>query len=218
MLTTFIVSSLVRPRPSLNDTTPSTIAIAMTDPPRIEEATTSDDPANPAEAELLDQLLREGLSIDNAAEESTSNVIARTRRLLEVIFNNCVLQPLTSNDPTNELNRERAELTLSVLRRTTITRPEVLLSTTTASDEPRPLYVWLITRIIIAASAHEEKNGADDLVEALCDAAVYILVILNRELPEGDPRFMRGPQRVANVLRELRKFARGEYWRIQDGR
>lgn len=158
------------------------------------------------EQELLDQVLQESL------EYKANTDVNRQRKLLEVVFNACISKPIESSlgEPTQVI-LERAQLSLSVLQRQVGTLPEVLLSSSTANNgQSRPLYVWLITRIIIAATHYEEYPSALALVDDLCNAAVFILTVLGRDMSSGESTYMRGPQRVANILRQLRTYGRGK--------
>jgi len=177
----------------------------------LREAERSTDMTAPAdsEQELLDQLLKRGLEFGGTTNEDD---VQRKRKLLEVVFNACISKPIESpnNQPT-QVNLERAQLTLSILARQVSSLPEVLLCSSTADDSgTRPLYAWLITRIIVAVTHYEEHPEAAGLVDALCKAAVHILVVLGRDLSSGENTYMRGPQRVANILRELRTYGRGK--------
>lgn len=163
-----------------------------------------------AEQELLDQLLKEGLALNDA--QSTSTDPSKICKLLEVLFQVCILKPASDSIglPLSHVKLERAHLTLSILERQTINRPDLLLSSSIAPDGgSRPMYAWLITRIIIALSRYEDLPEAPELVPALCRSAVRLLTALGNDLSDHESTYMRGPQRVASVLRELRSYGRG---------
>jgi hypothetical protein len=146
--------------------------------------------------ELLRQVLAQGF------ESNDTNPQVK-RKLLETVFSACIFTPIIES---HTLDKERAELALSILDRQLPKLPEVLLEPCEASGPgpaAAPLYAWLMSRIVIAMTHSEDFEGLRGFVEPLCESAVRILGVLGRDLPNGRPRF-------ATVLRELRQYGEGE--------
>lgn len=159
--------------------------------------------------ELLDQVLREGLSSsDNGSPEAETQ---RFRKLLVVLFNSCVLKP---PDKVQQTELERIHLTLSILARQITQRPELLTSLPASPDDLQPqtpFYTWLLSRLVIAATQTEEaEQRRPDLVDALCKAAVHILRTLAYDVSDGGDAYLRGPVRVAHTMREMVRYVQGE--------
>lgn len=166
----------------------------MTQPPRENE-----DPAA-VNDDLLDQVLREGLT--SSAGGDAAAEIQRSRKLLTVLFNQCVLRPPEQVDQTA---LERTHLSLSILARQSTQNPELLVS---ADD--KPFYGFLITRLVIAAAQTEAAEAPrHELVDAFVGAAVRILRTMASDVSDHGETYMRGPPRVVHALRDMVRYAHG---------
>jgi hypothetical protein len=166
----------------------------MTQPPRENE-----DPAA-VQDDLLDQVLREGLT--SAGGGDLAAEIQRSRKLLTVLFNQCVLRP---PEDVTQTHLERTHLTLSILARQSTQNPELLVA-----DEP--FYTFLITRLVIAAARTEAaETPRPELVEAFVAAAVRILRTMAGDVSDHGETYMRGPPRVAHALRDMVNYVHGRY-------
>lgn len=172
----------------------------MTQPPRENEDTSV------MQEELLDQVLREGLT--SSATGDLAAEIQRYRKLLEVLFNQCVLRP---PDQVDQTSLERIHLTLSILARQSAQHPELLMSQS-PPDHLSPFYAFLLHRLVIAATQTElAETPRPDLVAAFCKAAVQILRTMAHDVSDHGDTYMRGPTRVANAMREMVHYVQGRY-------
>ena len=159
-----------------------------------------------SEQELLQRLIGEGLS----STDEFALDLSRARKLLEVLFQACILNPIARQQLPTQVGFEQASLTLSILHRQTSARPELLFCLLPEPELQVPLFQWLIPRIVQAASRFDEVEEAEDLVDKLYEAAVCLLVVLGKDLSDGKTTFMRGPQRVAFTIRSMIAFCEGE--------
>ncbi len=162
-------------------------------------------PSGLAEQELLQRLIKEGLSPAPDAGEADST---QYRKLLEILFQACILTPSSRTPSPSSL--EQAGYTLTILSRQTLARPE-LLSCLPHPDEPQvPLYKWIIPRLVHAAVRYNEVHGAEGLVEDLISSAVNVLHVLGKDLSDEQTSFAKGPQRVLQTLSHMIEFCQGE--------
>jgi hypothetical protein len=161
-------------------------------------------PSGLAEQELLQRLIKEGLSPSGDDGDIDRN---RYRKLLEILFQACVLGPIGRSFTPSSL--EQAGFTLTILSRQTKARPELLSSVPSPPESPSPLYVWILPRLIHAAVVHEETIGAEVLAEDLSSAAVNVLHVLGRDLSDEKTSFAKGPRRVILALKQMIDFSQG---------
>ncbi|KAL1406340.1 hypothetical protein Q8F55_008039 [Vanrija albida] len=186
----------------------------MTHPPKTTDAMVPTDEPAPGSAELLDELLREAHALTSTAKgegDASAVDVSRFRKLIEVLFNACVISPASRDaGQASQVGLEQAHLTLSILSRQAESHPELLLAFPPKDTAPQqPFYAWIITRILIAVAQYEDVAGAGALVQDLCDTAARILIVLARDMSDGDATtYMRGLRRVWRVLRELCAYAR----------
>ncbi|BEJ16287.1 hypothetical protein CspHIS471_0508920 [Cutaneotrichosporon sp. HIS471] len=169
----------------------------MTQPPRAngDQARVQDD--------LLDQVLREGLASRGGGDPAAE--IQRSRKLLSVLFNQCVLRP---PDQVDQTALERTHLTLSILARQSSQNPELLVS----ESDGRPFYTFLLTRLVIAAAQTEVADTPRlELVAAFVAAAVRILRTMASDVLDHGETYMRGPPRVTNALRDMVRYVRDSF-------
>lgn len=165
--------------------------------------------------EALQQLLARGLS-----QDSPDNP-ASYCRLLQVLFEHCILKPLTKSEEASPTTIEQVDLTLTILQRQTTARPE-LLSCSTSPQDGEPLYQWILPRLIFAAVRYEDKHAAnkgnkdkrvqlDQVVESLLLAAARMINILCRDLEgDGTTTYAKGAMKASLVLSQLLSFSEGE--------
>lgn len=151
-----------------------------------------------ADTELLQRLIKEGLSPSGEGGEAECR---RYRKLLEVLFQACIISPTNRSPSPSSL--EQAGYTLAILSRQTKARPELLSSVPPLPESQVPLYKWIVPRLISAAVRYEEMEGAESLVEDLITAAVHVLHVLGRDLSDEETSFAKGPRRVIVVVKRM---------------
>ena len=166
--------------------------------------------------EALQQLLARGLS-----QDSPDNP-ASYCRLLQVLFDHCILKPLTKTEETSPTTIEQVDLTLTILQRQTTARPELLSSPVNVDDVTgTPLYQWILPRIIYAAVRYEDqqankndkevKGQLSQLVESLLQAAARMISVLCRDLEgDGTTTYAKGVMKASLVLSQLLSFSESE--------
>lgn len=169
--------------------------------------------------EVLQELLARGLS------QQTSDDPASYCRLLQVLFEHCILKPLVRSDPVTPAAIEQVDLTLTILQRQTTARPE-LLSCATNGDTELPLYKWILPRLIYAAGRYEElpaqegqkASGHGEVVEGLLLAGARLISVLSQDLENGDEtNYAKGAYKSRVLLEELVTFCESEC-PLHDGR
>jgi hypothetical protein len=163
--------------------------------------------ASPADGstqqDLLQRLISEGLT-PSAADDDPS----KYRKLLEVLFSACVFNQV--GKPLVPITLEQAGYTLTILSRQTKSRPE-LLSLLPSPGEPQlPFYKWILPRLIHGASKFAAVEGAEQLTDELCSAAVNVLRVLTRDLSEHDGDHSSGLHRSFNACRALSLWTQGK--------
>lgn len=164
--------------------------------------------------EALQQLLARGLS-----QDSPDNP-ASYCRLLQVLFEHCILKPLTKTEDASPTTIEQVELTLTILERQTTARPEVL-SSSISSEAGVPLYQWILPRLIYAAVQYEDlqvprddkdlKAQLGQIVENLLFAAARMISVLCRDLEgDGTTTYAKGAMKASLALSHLLTFCEGE--------
>lgn len=155
--------------------------------------------------DLLQQLIKEGLTTTvNGGHTDPS----RFRKLLEVLFQACILKPAPVSSTPSLF--EQAGFTLAILVRQTSIHPE-LLSNMPARDEAQiPLYKWVLPHLISSVIRWDAMGGAEKLVEDLMDAAVHVMQALASDLVEDQASFAHGPRRAVLAARGLTDFVQGE--------
>lgn len=164
--------------------------------------------------EALQQLLARGLS-----QESPDNP-ASYCKLLQVLFEHCILKPLTRAEPPTPTSFEQVDLTLTILQRQTAARPELLSCSTSGDDKGVPLYKWILPRLIYAAIRYEDstvmadkhtRKQVEEVVESLLVSASRTISIMCRDVEnDGGPSYVQGPMRAVQVLDQLISFCEGE--------
>ena len=165
-------------------------------------------PSGLAEQELLQKLIKEGLAPSDDRGETD---VTRYRKLVEVLFQACILNPV--NQPVTPSSLEQAGYTLTILSRQSIARPELLSCLPPSTELQIPLYKWIIPRLVYAAMRYEEKEGAAGLVEDLSSAALHVLLVLGRDLSDEETSFAKGPRRVLLALKYMVDFCQGRPFR-----
>lgn len=164
--------------------------------------------------EALQLLLARGLS-----QDSPDNP-ASYCRLLQVLFDHCILKPLTKSEDTSPTTVEQVDLTLTILQRQTTARPELLSCSTTLVDGV-PLYQWILPRLLYAAVRYEDqqiekidkdmKGQIRQMVESLLLAAARMINVLCRDLEgDGTTTYAKGVMRASLVLSQLLSFCEGK--------
>jgi hypothetical protein len=148
--------------------------------------------------ELLQRLIAEGLTPSGT---DRSEDPAKYRKLLEVLFSACILNPI--GKPVTPAVLEQAEYTLTILSRQTAARPELLTLLPPQGEPQIPLYKWILPRLIHAASHYYGVMGAEKLVGSLCAAAVQTVQVLSRDLPEQHKGYPGGHGRAVGAMRAL---------------
>jgi hypothetical protein len=158
--------------------------------------------------EALKQLIERGLS-----QESPDDPSAYCK-LLQVLFEHCILKPLGSANFPSPTIVEQVRLTLTILHRQTTAQPELLSCSTTSADGGLPLYKWIIPRLIYAAYRYEnavyEDDHAEDgmnLCDSLLEGASGAISILCQDLDnEAATSYARGPMRATLALRQIKSY------------
>jgi hypothetical protein len=101
-------------------------------------------------AELLDQLIAQGLAPSNQD-------LGKIRQLIVILFQACVLQPITDREPFTPTTLQRARDTLRVLSQHGSTHPDLLILVA----EDVPLYQFLLPRMV-----HPGTELSEDLISA----------------------------------------------------
>lgn len=125
-------------------------------------------------AELLDQLIAQGLAPSNQD-------LGKIRQLIVILFQACILQPLSDQEDITPQGLRRARDTLKILSR------HSSLDLLNATDDP--LYQFLLPRLIHAAS------NTTDMYEDLIQAGGAIVKAMGKPF----------------LVQALRKFAEGEF-------
>lgn len=149
----------------------------------------------PDTSNLLQRLIQEGLTA--SGRESNVDPV-KFRRLLEVLFQACIVNPSKKQSITHD-TIERATYTITILSRQTNTTPEIL-----SPD----LYKWALPRLIHAARGFQAIQGAEGLARDVRDAAAGLLALLGRDIV-GDQSIAKGLVKVALVNRQMRDFCQG---------
>lgn len=165
--------------------------------------------------EALQQLLTRGL-----AQESPDDP-ASYCKLLQVLFEHCILKPLTRTEPAASSTYEQVALTLTILHRQTAARPELLSCLASGDDKGVPLYKWILPRLIYAAVRYEDssmladkesRKQSDEVVENLLVSASRTISMMCRDVEnDGGPSYVKGPIRAVQVLADLVNFSEGEF-------
>jgi hypothetical protein len=158
--------------------------------------------------EALKQLIDRGLS-QESPDDPTSYC-----KLLQVLFEHCILKPLNSQSFPSPTIVEQVRLTLTILERQTTARPELLSCSTTASDTGIPLFKWIIPRLIFAAYKYENATYEDeyaedgmDLCDSLLQSASGVISTLCQDLEnETGTSYARGSMKATLAVRQIKVY------------
>jgi hypothetical protein len=162
--------------------------------------------------EALKQLIDRGLS-QESPDDPTSYC-----KLLQVLFEHCILKPLVSPNFPSATIVEQVRLTLTILQRQTTARPELLSCSTTSVESGVPLYKWIIPRLIYAAYRYENATYEDelamdgmDLCDELLAAASEVISVLCQDLDnETGTSYARGSMKATLALRKVKEYCEGK--------
>ena len=162
--------------------------------------------------EALKQLIDRGLS-QESPDDPTSYC-----KLLQVLFEHCILKPLKSPNFPSVTIVEQVRLTLTILQRQTTARPELLSCSTTSVENGVPLYKWIIPRLIYAAgryenATYENEDATDgmDLCDELLEAASEVISVLCQDLDnDTGTSYARGSMKATLALRQIKVYCEGE--------
>ncbi|WWD19107.1 hypothetical protein CI109_103565 [Kwoniella shandongensis] len=143
--------------------------------------------------ELLENLIKEGLT-----PSGHDNEPSRYRRLVQVLFQNCILKPIERNLPPNI---QQCEYTITILKRQTAIHPNLLLDQIDG-DIHIPFFQWLLPRLVYAALRLEDENLVDELISS----AVNVIYALGKDMSDDDSTWAKGPKRVTVTLGYLNTF------------
>ena len=158
--------------------------------------------------QLLQQLISEGLAPSTADQDAHDSL--RYRKLLQVLFQACIITPALSPDVPSASVVEQAGYTLTILERQLIARSELVLSLPSSDQDQIPFYKWVIPRLIHAASRLDGRAGCEALVRQLCASVGTVLKTLTRHAEDEDGTFARGVHRAVLVSRQLVTFCQGK--------
>lgn len=158
--------------------------------------------------EALQQLLARGLSQDSPDDPNSYC------KLLQVLFEHCILKPISDSAFPSPTITEQVRLTLTILQRQTTARPELLSCSTTSADPGVPLYKWVLPRLMYAAYMYEEakykRDDAEDgmdLADDLLLAVSEVVTVLCRDLDnDAGTSYAKGNVKAVLALRTLRSY------------
>ena len=155
-----------------------------------------------SEQDLLDKLIRQGLT------QSVKSDYSRYRKILEILFQQCVLKPV--QDPGKAVNFEHISLWLAILDRQCIEKPDFLYF---VEEDSGPTYQWLLPRLVHAAVSYDAMSTQDNLSELLLQAAVKVLRAMERVLdtPGKEGSFSLGTVHSVAALMQLKDLASREH-------
>jgi hypothetical protein len=162
--------------------------------------------------EALKQLLARGLSQDSPDDPNSYC------KLLKVLFEHCILKPISDSTFPSPTITEQVRLTLTILQRQTTARPELLSCSTTSSDSGMPLYKWILPRLMFAAYMYEEakykKEDAEDgmdLADELLQGASEVVAVLCRDLDnDTGTSYAKGNMKAVLALRTIKAYCESE--------
>lgn len=153
--------------------------------------------------DLLQQMINEGL---NPSSEISPHDEARYRRLLQVLFESCIVKP--SHKPLTTIAVDRATLTIAVMFKLAGPKPSLFSRLPDGEDRPVPLFKWIIPRLIDAAARWIEVEEGKELAGKVVEDVVKVIGLMRR-----DEVGQVGDGQVAVLLRQLQEFCTGELTR-----
>ncbi|WVF72846.1 hypothetical protein IAT40_007664 [Kwoniella sp. CBS 6097] len=137
--------------------------------------------------ELLENLIKEGLTPSGQDTDPS-----RYRKLVQVLFENCILKPIARGLPRNS---QQTQYTLTILQRQTSLHPGLLYDLIDGA----PFYQWLLPKLIHAAVNAEDENLYNDIAES----TTAVLQAIGRDVQEDESGWAKGPRRSKAVLGHL---------------
>ncbi|OCF42201.1 serine/threonine-protein kinase ATR [Kwoniella heveanensis CBS 569] len=137
--------------------------------------------------ELLENLIKEGLTPSGQDTDPS-----RYRKLVQVLFENCILKPISRDVPRNQ---QQTQYTLTILQRQTNLHPGLLHDLL----EDAPFYQWLLPKLI-----HAAVNAKDEqLYNEILTSTTIVLHAVGRDVHDDESVWAKGPRRLNAVLSHL---------------
>ena len=155
--------------------------------------------------DLLQQMINEGL---NPSSEISPHDEERYRRLLQVLFESCIVKP--SHKPLTPIAVDRASLTIAVMFKLAGPKPSIFSRLPDGDDKPVPLFKWIIPRMIDAAARWIEVEGGKELAGKVVIDVVKVMDFMRR-----DEVGQVGDGQVATLLRQLQSFCSGKLFKLE---
>ncbi|WVR00045.1 hypothetical protein IAU59_007187 [Kwoniella sp. CBS 9459] len=137
--------------------------------------------------ELLENLIKEGLTPSGQDTDPS-----RYRKLVQVLFENCILKPITRDLPRNS---QQTHYTLTILQRQTSLHPGLLYDLV----DGVPFYQWLIPKLVHAAVRARDE----DLYNDITAATTKVLQAIGRDVQDDETSWAKGSRRTIAVLGHL---------------
>lgn len=152
-------------------------------------------------SDLLDQLITQGLAPNNQD-------LYKIRQLIIILFQACILQPLSEVFTPESLRRARD--TLRILHHHASSRPELLSLPSPQPADNIPLFKVLLPRIIYASVKYAGREAAERLPEELLEAGSGILRAMCRQMQENGSGCVKGRYAAIMAAKALQAFSHGE--------
>lgn len=150
--------------------------------------------------DVLQQIIAEGLNFSPDASDSD---LKRNIRLLQVLFETCVLTPSRSSPSPS--TSEQIDLTMAVIIRQCDSHPSLLQQQTTFVEGSSSLFKWILPRIIHAASRFIEYEEGKEIYGSIVQGAVDLIRLLKK-----DDISPLNQLKVSVMIRDLINFCESE--------